>query len=154
MRSRWALVGGRSGPHHGAMDTRARRIMSWVLLATGVGFAAASLIRGFAEDPAQGAGLGGGVAEAVSMGVPLVGIGLALRSDRPVVRRRTAAVALVLALLAGFVLVMQLADPNETTFDRLVSATGVVLYASAALLELRVFEGSLKGRASGSPGAS
>lgn len=154
MRSRWALVGGRSGPHHGAMDTRARRIMSWVLLAAGVGLAAASLIRGFAEDPAQGAGWGGGVAEAVSMGVPLVGIGLALRSDRPVVRRRTAAVALVLALLAGFVLVMQLADPNETTFDRLVSATGVVLYATAALLELRVFEGSLKGRASGSPGAS
>jgi hypothetical protein len=135
------------------METRARRIASWVLVVAGVVLATASLIAGFAEDPSQGEGWGGGVAEAVFLGVPLVGVGWALRSDRVPVRRRTAIVALVLALLAAFVLVMQLADPNETTLDRLVSGLGVVLYAGAALLEVAAFAGRpLRGRASGSTG--
>jgi hypothetical protein len=121
------------------METRRRLIASWVLMVAGIVLATASLVAGFTGDPGQGEGWGGGIAEAVFLGVPLAGVGWALRSDRVTVRRRTAVVALVLAALAGFVLVMQLADANETTLDRLVSGLGLVLYTGAALLEASSF---------------
>ena len=132
------------------MERRARRIASWVLVVAGVVLAATSLVAGFTEDPSQGEGWGGGVAEAVFLGVPLVAVGWALRSHRVAIRRRTAIAALGFAVLAAFVLVMQVADPNETTPDRLVSGLGVVLYATAALLEVPAFaRGKVRDRASG-----
>lgn len=135
------------------MESHARRIASWVLVLAGVVLAVASLVAGLTEDPGQGEGWGGGVAEAVFLGVPLIGVGWALRSDGVGVRRRTAVAALGFAVLAAFVLVMQVADPNETTADRLVSGLGVALYAAAALLEVSAFAPQpIRDRASGSSG--
>lgn len=112
-----------------------------MLLAGGAVAIVLSLVSGFTGDPQQGEGWGGGVIEAVFVGVPLVVIGLGLRSRRRDISRRTAVGAGVLAVLVGFVLVMQLLDPNETTASRLVNVVGLVAYGAAVVVELPAFRG-------------
>lgn len=98
-----------------------------------------SLVNGFTADPQQGEGWIGGLIEAVFAGGPLLAVGFGLRSQRRVVEKRTAIAALALALLVGFVLVMQLLDPNETASDRMLNAFGLTMYVVAFAVELPAF---------------
>jgi Mn2+/Fe2+ NRAMP family transporter len=47
--------------------------------------------------------------------------------------------SLLLALVVGFVLVMQLLDANETTLDRLTQGLGVLVYLAAFAVEVPAF---------------
>ena len=119
----------------------ARRRVSWLILVVGGFVVVTSLIRGFTADPQQGEGWIGGPIEAVFAGGPLLAVGFGLRSTRQVVARRTAVAALALALVVGFVLVMQLLDPNETAADRMLNALALVMYLAASFVEVPAFTG-------------
>jgi peptidoglycan/LPS O-acetylase OafA/YrhL len=113
--------------------------VSWALLAAAGIVVIGSIIEAFAADPQQGAGWIGGPIQAIFVGGPLIAIGFGLRSPRRSVARRTAVASLLLALVVGFVLVMQLIDPNETVADRLVQCSGMVVYLAAFIVELPAF---------------
>jgi hypothetical protein len=117
----------------------ARRVLSWALLALGVVVVIVSLVQGFTADPNQGEGWIGGPIQAVFMGGPLLAIGLSLRSQQRLIARRTAVASVSLAVLVGFVLVMQLLDSNEIASDRLLSGAGVIVYLAAFVIELPSF---------------
>lgn len=117
----------------------ARRVVSWAMLAAGTVAVIASLVKGFTEDPREGEGWLGGVVEAVVMGGPLLAVAFGLRSSRRTTARRTAIAAFVFAVLAAFVLVMQLLDANEIASDRVVSGLGVAAYLAAFVTELPAF---------------
>ena len=70
----------------------------------------------------------------------LVAIGL--RARRRVVARRTAIASLVFAGLAGFVLVMQIVDPNETVANRMVQVAAICVFLAACAVEAPAFGSS------------
>ena len=117
----------------------ARRVVSWVVLVAGGVVVIASLIEAFTADPQQGEGWIGGPIQAVFAGGPLIAIGFALRSSRRSIARRTGVASLLLTLVVGFVLVMQLIDPNETTSDRLLQGFAMFVYLAAFFVELPAF---------------
>ena len=117
----------------------ARRVVFWVVVATAGVVLVASIFASFPADPQQGEGWIAGPIMAIFMGGPLIAVAFGLRSPRQSVARRTAIGALLLALAVGFVLVMQLLDPNETAADRLEQGFGVLLYLAAFAVELPAF---------------
>ena len=117
------------------------RGVSWIVLVAGGFVVVTSLVNGFTANPQQGEGWIGGPIEAAFAGGPLVAIGFGLRSPRRVVARRTAIASLALALLVGFVLVMQLLDPNETASDRLLNSLALAMYITAFTVEFPAFTG-------------
>jgi len=92
-----------------------------------------SVVHLFTGDPRQGEGWVGGLIE---LAVPLAGVALGLRSARPSVCPPDRGEPLILAIVVGFVLVMQLLDPNETAANRTEPAVGCGLYLGALILEL------------------
>jgi hypothetical protein len=56
-----------------------------------------------------------------------------------VVARRTAIASLALALLVGFVLVMQLLEPYETASDTVPNSLGLIMNIAAFAVELPAF---------------
>ena len=125
--------------HRGSSLSTARRVVSWMTLVAGGVVVVTSLVTGFIADPQQGEGWIGGPIEAVFAGGPLIAVGFGLRSPRRVVARRTAIASLALALLVGFVLMMQLLDPNETGSDRMLNSLGLIMYIAAFAVELPAF---------------
>jgi peptidoglycan/LPS O-acetylase OafA/YrhL len=116
-----------------------RRAVSWAVLVAGCVMVIASIIEAFTADPQQGEGWIGGPIQAVFAGGPLVAVGFGLRSGRRTAARKTAIASLLLALVVGFVLVMQLVDPNETSSDRLLNAAAIVVYLAALVVEIPSF---------------
>jgi hypothetical protein len=116
-----------------------RRVVSWVLLVAAVVVSVWSMVVAFTTGADQGEGWIAGPIEVLFMGVPLFLVGLGVRSDRREVARRTVVACAVLVVLVGFVLVMQLLDPNEVLEDRLVQVVGLVLYLSALVVDAPAF---------------
>ncbi len=77
----------------------------------------------------------------VFAGGPLIPVAIGLRSRARGTARRTAVASLLLALAVGFVLVMQVLDPNETNLDRFVQGAALIVYLSAFAVELPAFGG-------------
>ncbi len=127
--------------HRDSPLATARWVVSWVTLVAGGVVVVTSLVNGFTADPQQGEGWIGGPIEAVFAGGPLIAIGFGLRSRSRLVARRTAIASLALALLVGFVLVMQLLDPHETAWDRVLNLFGLIIYIAAFIVELPAFVG-------------
>lgn len=118
---------------------RARRIVFWAVVAAATVVVVASIVETFTADPHEGEGWIGGPIQLVFAGGPLIAVAIGLRSQRQSVAKKTAIGSLVLALVVGFVLVMQLLDPNETTGDRVLQGLAVVVYLAAFVVELPAF---------------
>ncbi|HET9076116.1 MAG TPA: hypothetical protein VFN68_04225 [Acidimicrobiales bacterium] len=98
-----------------------------------------SAIETFTADPSQGEGWIGGPIEAVFAGGPLILIAVGLRSDLKRTAVRTAVAALLLACVVGFILVMQVLDPNENNLDRAAQAAAALVYLAAFAVEVPAF---------------
>lgn len=120
---------------------RARQVTFLGVLAVIAVVSVASVVETFTADPREGEGWIGGPLQFLFLAGPLIAVGIGLRSRRQDVARRTAVASLLLALAAGFVLVMQVLDENETFGDRLVTALGVLLYLAVFAVELPAFTG-------------
>jgi hypothetical protein len=120
-------------------NSSARLVLSWALFAVGAVIVIMSMIEGFTADPQQGEGWIGGPIQAGFAGGPVIAVAFGLRSSRRLVARRTAIASLLLALVVGFVLVMQVTDPNETATDVLATGAGMAVYLAAFVVELPAF---------------
>ena len=117
----------------------ARRLVFWIVVAAAGVVLVLSAIETFTADPHEGEGWIGGPIQAIFAGGPLVAVSIGLRSIRRKIAKRTAVASLLLALVAAFVLVMQLLDPNETTSDRLWQAVAILVYLASFAVELPAF---------------
>ncbi len=138
-------VGGE--PPHSA----ARRLVFWIVVAAAGVVLVLSAVETFTADPHEGEGWIGGPIQAIFAGGPLVAVAIGLRSNRQSIAKRTAVASLLLALVVGFVLVMQLLDPNETISDRLGQALAALVYLAAFAVELPAFTRRWSPPSSGRP---
>ena len=126
---------------------RTRRVVSWLAL----GLAGAELIVGvvaiITSPPAAPAGWGGDATEMIVTVVPLVAVGLALRSSRRGVAKTTAVVALIFAALVAVTLLGYLFwghdwsgfTPRQKTIYSLELIPPLAVYLAAFLAELSAF---------------
>ncbi|MGN6605693.1 MAG: hypothetical protein ACTHMS_01595 [Jatrophihabitans sp.] len=125
-------------PHHRARpDDRAtaRRAVWWAVVALAGFVTIASVIDTATADPRSGEGWIGGPLLFVLAGGPLIAVALGMRSPRPGVARATGLAALLLALAAAALLVVQLRDRGETPADRLLQLAASVVYLGVFLVE-------------------
>lgn len=131
--------------HSGSSGTRrppyspARRVVFWIVVVAAGIVMILSAIETFTADPGEGEGWIGGPIQAVFAGGPLVLIAVGLRSQAQRMAKRTAVASLLLACLVGFVLVMQVLDPNETNLDRAGQAAAFLVYLAAFAVEVPAF---------------
>lgn len=123
----------------GVPHPTARRLVFVVIVAAAAVVLVLSTITTITADPRAGEGWIGGPLEAILAGGPLVAVAAGLRSRRATTARRTAVGALVCALVAAFVLTMQLLDPNEIASDRAVQGVAIAVYLAAFVVELPAF---------------
>ena len=127
----------------------ARTAVFWLVIATIAVVVVSSAVETFTADPHNGEGWIGGPSQLVLAGGPLVLLAVGLRSGARSVARRTAILAAVFAVVVGFVLVMQLLDPNETARDRAVQAFVLVLFLAVFAVEASAFDGRSPGSRAG-----
>ncbi len=126
---------------------RTRRVVSWLAL----GLAGAEVIVGavavVTEPPGSYTGWGEDLAEMFITVVPLVAVGLALRSSRQGVARTTAVLALILAVLVSVTLLGYLFwghdwstfTQTQKTIASLGMSPSIAVYLAAVFAELPAF---------------
>lgn len=119
---------------------RARRVVFWMVVVAATVVLVASIVETFTADPHEGEGWIGGPIQLIFAGGPLIAVAIGLRSQRESVAKKTAIASLLLAFIVGFVLVMQLLDPNETTSDRVTQGLAVLVYLAAFAVEVPAFD--------------